>query len=191
MASAAEQLVSNINLSAFSKATELKSRLWAMRPTRPVIDIGAFKELTGTSRKNAIPLLEHLDALRSASLADLEAVPMQSVFNVQLADAKPLPLAELNMLEDRLFPGAGVAPGIGVPPDNAAVREACFQEKPTNITCVSSIGTQARAITRSTKSPCGMKVQNGKAKCAKRQYVRSSSAGRNAQYIVPQSVFVT
>ncbi len=42
---------------------ELKSRLWAMRPTRRVIDIGAFKELTGTSRKNAIPLLEHLDAV--------------------------------------------------------------------------------------------------------------------------------
>jgi selenocysteine-specific elongation factor len=42
---------------------ELKRRLWAMRSTRSVIDIGAFKELTGTSRKNAIPLLEHLDAL--------------------------------------------------------------------------------------------------------------------------------
>jgi len=28
------------------------------------IDVGHFKELTGTSRKNAIPLLEHLDATR-------------------------------------------------------------------------------------------------------------------------------
>ena len=42
---------------------DLKARLWAMRPVRHVIDIGAFKELTGTSRKNAIPLLEHLDAV--------------------------------------------------------------------------------------------------------------------------------
>jgi len=43
---------------------ELKQRLWRLRPERPVIDIGSFKELTGTSRKNAIPLLEHLDAVR-------------------------------------------------------------------------------------------------------------------------------
>lgn len=40
----------------------LKNRLWEMLPDRRVIDIGTFKELTGTSRKNAIPLLEHLDA---------------------------------------------------------------------------------------------------------------------------------
>lgn len=42
----------------------LKARLWEVRATRHTIDIGAFKELTGTSRKNAIPLLEHLDAVR-------------------------------------------------------------------------------------------------------------------------------
>jgi selenocysteine-specific elongation factor len=42
----------------------LKARLWELRATRPVIDVASFKELTGTSRKNAIPLLEHLDAER-------------------------------------------------------------------------------------------------------------------------------
>jgi selenocysteine-specific elongation factor len=42
----------------------LKRRLWELRRDRPVIDIGSFKELTGTSRKNAIPLLEHLDAVK-------------------------------------------------------------------------------------------------------------------------------
>ncbi len=45
-----------------------------------------------------------------STLTDLETVPMQSVFNVQLADAKPLPCSELNMLEDRLYPGTGSAP---------------------------------------------------------------------------------
>jgi selenocysteine-specific elongation factor len=40
----------------------LKSRLWGLRARQPVIDVASFKELTGTSRKNAIPLLEHLDA---------------------------------------------------------------------------------------------------------------------------------
>jgi selenocysteine-specific elongation factor len=42
----------------------LKGALWDLRSKRPVIDVAAFKELTGTSRKNAIPLLEHLDAER-------------------------------------------------------------------------------------------------------------------------------
>ncbi|MFQ5701095.1 MAG: selenocysteine-specific translation elongation factor [Acidobacteriota bacterium] len=41
----------------------LKSKLWEMLPSCRVIDIGSFKQLTGTSRKNAIPLLEHLDAV--------------------------------------------------------------------------------------------------------------------------------
>jgi len=43
---------------------KLKRRLWDLLPSRRVIDIGTFKELTGTSRKNAIPLLEHLDAMK-------------------------------------------------------------------------------------------------------------------------------
>ncbi len=47
-----------------SALEDLKKRLWTLRNERRVIDIGAFKELTGTSRKNAIPLLEHLDASR-------------------------------------------------------------------------------------------------------------------------------
>jgi selenocysteine-specific elongation factor len=42
----------------------LKAMLWQVRKDRPVLDVAAFKELTGTSRKNAIPLLEHLDAER-------------------------------------------------------------------------------------------------------------------------------
>ena len=42
----------------------LKAQLWELREKRPVIDVAVFKELTGTSRKNAIPLLEHLDAER-------------------------------------------------------------------------------------------------------------------------------
>lgn len=45
-----------------------------------------------------------------STLDDLENVPMEYVFNVQLADAKPLPVEQLNMLADRLFPGTGVAP---------------------------------------------------------------------------------
>jgi selenocysteine-specific elongation factor len=43
---------------------KLKDALWSLRGTRPVIDVAFFKELTGTSRKTAIPLLEHLDAER-------------------------------------------------------------------------------------------------------------------------------
>ena len=43
---------------------ELKRRLWSRHATDPSIDIAAFKELSGTSRKNAIPLLEYLDQIR-------------------------------------------------------------------------------------------------------------------------------
>jgi selenocysteine-specific elongation factor len=43
---------------------ELKRRLWEQRTRSPVIDISEFKELSGTSRKNAIPLLEHFDQVR-------------------------------------------------------------------------------------------------------------------------------
>jgi selenocysteine-specific elongation factor len=42
----------------------LKTLLWDRRERHPAIDVATFKELTGTSRKNAIPLLEHLDAER-------------------------------------------------------------------------------------------------------------------------------
>jgi selenocysteine-specific elongation factor len=43
---------------------ELKNRLWQQRARNPVIDISEFKDLSGTSRKNAIPLLEHFDQVR-------------------------------------------------------------------------------------------------------------------------------
>jgi len=42
----------------------LKRRLWEQRARSPLIDISEFKELSGTSRKNAIPLLEHFDQSR-------------------------------------------------------------------------------------------------------------------------------
>ncbi len=40
---------------------DLKRRLWERRAQSPRIDISEFKEMSGTSRKNAIPLLEHFD----------------------------------------------------------------------------------------------------------------------------------
>lgn len=45
-----------------------------------------------------------------STLSDLDSVPVERIFNVQLADAKPKPVEQLNMLEDRLFPGEGAAP---------------------------------------------------------------------------------
>ena len=47
-----------------SALEELRSRLLEFRKTREVIDIAAFKDLAGVSRKNAIPLLELLDSER-------------------------------------------------------------------------------------------------------------------------------
>jgi selenocysteine-specific elongation factor len=41
---------------------ELKDRLLHFRNQNETIDIATFKELSGTTRKNAIPLLEYLDA---------------------------------------------------------------------------------------------------------------------------------
>ena len=43
---------------------DLKTRLWERRTKNPTLDISAFKDLSGTSRRNAIPLLEHLDQQR-------------------------------------------------------------------------------------------------------------------------------
>ncbi len=43
---------------------DLKQRLWSQRARNPVIEIADFKDLSGTSRKNAIPLLEHFDLTR-------------------------------------------------------------------------------------------------------------------------------
>ena len=41
----------------------LVSRLRELKEKEPTIDVGRFKELTGLSRKFAIPLLEHLDRI--------------------------------------------------------------------------------------------------------------------------------
>jgi len=43
----------------------LRGRLRDYAKTSRTIDVGAFKELTGVTRKHAIPLLEHLDAERT------------------------------------------------------------------------------------------------------------------------------
>jgi selenocysteine-specific elongation factor len=58
----------------------LKEMLWSLPPGQRVIDIGRFKEMTGTSRKNAIPLLEHLDSLRVTRRigSDREILPPQT-----------------------------------------------------------------------------------------------------------------
>jgi selenocysteine-specific elongation factor len=42
----------------------LKRKLWEYRRTSELMDVSTFKDLSGTTRKNAIPLLEHLDAIR-------------------------------------------------------------------------------------------------------------------------------
>jgi selenocysteine-specific elongation factor len=42
----------------------LKRKVWDYRATSDLLDIATFKDLSGTTRKNAIPLLEHLDATR-------------------------------------------------------------------------------------------------------------------------------
>jgi selenocysteine-specific elongation factor len=48
-----------------SAIEELKNTLQRFKTERgPQIDVGAFKELTGVSRKYAIPLLEYLDRQR-------------------------------------------------------------------------------------------------------------------------------
>ena len=43
---------------------ELMSRLARHAKASPTIDVGTFKDLAGVTRKNAIPLLEYLDARR-------------------------------------------------------------------------------------------------------------------------------
>jgi selenocysteine-specific elongation factor len=44
--------------------SDLRQKLAALKTTTPKIDVGKFKELTGVSRKYAIPLLEYLDRER-------------------------------------------------------------------------------------------------------------------------------
>ncbi len=44
--------------------TDLRQRVAALKNTSPKIDVARFKDLTGVSRKYAIPLLEYLDRER-------------------------------------------------------------------------------------------------------------------------------
>jgi selenocysteine-specific elongation factor len=44
---------------------DLRAKLREYARTSKTIDVGAFKQLAGVTRKNAIPLLEHLDAERA------------------------------------------------------------------------------------------------------------------------------
>jgi selenocysteine-specific elongation factor len=47
-----------------SALTDLRQRVTALKSTTPKIDVARFKEITGVSRKYAIPLLEYLDRER-------------------------------------------------------------------------------------------------------------------------------
>ena len=47
-----------------SALTDLRQRVSALKSTTPKIDVARFKDLTGVSRKYAIPLLEYLDRER-------------------------------------------------------------------------------------------------------------------------------
>jgi selenocysteine-specific elongation factor len=48
----------------YSALTDLRQRITALKNTSPKIDVARFKDLTGVSRKYAIPLLEYLDRER-------------------------------------------------------------------------------------------------------------------------------
>ena len=47
-----------------SALTELRGKIGALKPSTPKIDVARFKDMTGVSRKYAIPLLEYLDRER-------------------------------------------------------------------------------------------------------------------------------
>jgi selenocysteine-specific elongation factor len=47
-----------------SALSDLRSRVTALKAQTPKIDVAKFKDLTGVSRKYAIPLLEYLDRER-------------------------------------------------------------------------------------------------------------------------------
>jgi selenocysteine-specific elongation factor len=47
-----------------SALANLRQRIAALKSTSPKIDVARFKDLTGVSRKYAIPLLEYLDRER-------------------------------------------------------------------------------------------------------------------------------
>ena len=55
----------------------------ARKSTNPKLDIGAFKELTGLSRKFAVPLLEYLDGQRiTRRIGDERVDPVASSFQL-------------------------------------------------------------------------------------------------------------
>jgi selenocysteine-specific elongation factor len=43
---------------------DLRHKITALKTTAPKIDVARFKDMTGVSRKYAIPLLEYLDRER-------------------------------------------------------------------------------------------------------------------------------
>jgi selenocysteine-specific elongation factor len=47
-----------------SALAEIRQRIIALKTTTPKIDVARFKEITGVTRKYAIPLLEYLDRER-------------------------------------------------------------------------------------------------------------------------------
>jgi selenocysteine-specific elongation factor len=47
-----------------SALADLKQKVSALKASTPKIDVARFKDLTGVSRKYAIPLLEYLDRER-------------------------------------------------------------------------------------------------------------------------------
>ena len=47
-----------------SALLDLRQRVAAVKPNTPKIDVARFKDMTGVSRKYAIPLLEYLDRER-------------------------------------------------------------------------------------------------------------------------------
>jgi len=47
-----------------SVLTDLRQKMTALKSSTPKIDVARFKDLTGVSRKYAIPLLEYLDRER-------------------------------------------------------------------------------------------------------------------------------
>jgi selenocysteine-specific elongation factor len=46
------------------RAGDLRGKIAALKSSAPKIDVARFKDLTGVSRKYAIPLLEYLDRER-------------------------------------------------------------------------------------------------------------------------------
>ncbi|MGF6771785.1 2-keto-myo-inositol isomerase [Paraburkholderia sp. GAS199] len=71
----------------------------------------AAELVTAANRTNGGVLIDTFLFHQGGSrVEDIARVPLERIFNVQLADAKDKPVAQLDMLADRVFPGEGVAP---------------------------------------------------------------------------------